>query len=170
MGSSPWRACVVGHHAHVAYCQRLPETFVIAEQKQLVFLQRAAQRAAELISPERRNGGPIEEVARVQIAIAQKLEQRSVQTIGAGLRDHADLRAGALAIFRAIGIGEHIEFADGIDAQQFSADAAGVIGSWLEPVYSMPFSRNRFSAGAPAVHRNVLPLLVLVSALFRRCN
>ena len=48
-----------------------------------------------------------------------------MQGISAGLRDYADLRTGAFAVFGGIGVGEDIEFADRVDAQQFSADAAG---------------------------------------------
>ncbi len=43
----------------------------------------------------------------------------------------------------------------------------GVIASWLEPVYSMPFSRTMLSIGRRPATENVLPLLVLVLALFR---
>ena len=42
----------------------------------------------------------------------------------------------------------------------------GVTASWLEPVYSMPLSRNRLSVGRRPSTENVLPLLVLVFGLF----
>ena len=42
----------------------------------------------------------------------------------------------------------------------------GVMASWLEPVYSMPFMRNRFSDVLRPATVNVLPLLVLVPGLF----
>src|SRR6267143_132063 len=48
-----------------------------------------------------------------------------MQLIGAGLRDHADLSAGSLAIFGRISIADHIEFTDGVNAQQLPADASG---------------------------------------------
>ncbi len=84
----------IRNHAHAAQRQRLAEAFVVAEQEQLVLLERAAQRAAELVPAERRrNGRLVEEIARIESAVAQKFEQRSVQRIGSGLRHHADLRA-----------------------------------------------------------------------------
>ena len=43
----------------------------------------------------------------------------------------------------------------------------GVTASWLDPVYSMPFSRKMFSIGRRPATENVLPLLVLVLALFK---
>ncbi len=67
----------------------------------------------------------IEEIARVEIAVTQKLKQRTVQLIGPGLRDCADLRAGAFSVLGAVGVGEDVEFADGVDAEQIAADAAG---------------------------------------------
>jgi len=42
----------------------------------------------------------------------------------------------------------------------------GVMASWLEPVYSIPFIRNRFSPVRRPATEKVLPLLVLVPALF----
>src|SRR5437899_10382708 len=47
-----------------------------------------------------------------------------MQLIGPGLRDHADLSAGSLAVFGRIGIADHIEFTDGVNAQQLPADAS----------------------------------------------
>ena len=42
----------------------------------------------------------------------------------------------------------------------------GEIASWLDPVYSTPFTRNRFSEVRRPSTENVLPSLVLVLALF----
>src|SRR5882762_7805554 len=47
-----------------------------------------------------------------------------MQLIGPGLRDHADLSAGSFAVFGRIGIADHIEFTDGVNAQQLPADAS----------------------------------------------
>ena len=75
-GKSPWRACASGTTLTLLSVSRLPEAFVVAEEEQPVLLQRAAQRAAELILPEgRRERGLVEEVARIQGAVAQKFEQ-----------------------------------------------------------------------------------------------
>ena len=42
----------------------------------------------------------------------------------------------------------------------------GVMASWLDPVYSMPLSKNRFSLVRRPATENVFPLLVLVFRLF----
>ena len=42
----------------------------------------------------------------------------------------------------------------------------GVMASWLDPVYSIPFNRKRFSSVRRPATEKVLPLLVLVWALF----
>ncbi len=115
----------VGNHADVALRQHLPEAFIVTEQEPLVLLERTSQRAAELVSAKRRNRALVEEVAGVEIAVAEKLEQRTVQLVGARLSNHADLSARAFSVLGAVGVGERIELADGVDAQQFSADAAG---------------------------------------------
>ena len=47
-----------------------------------------------------------------------------MQLIGSGLRDHTDLSAGSLAVFGRIGIADHIEFTNGVNAQQLPADAS----------------------------------------------
>src|SRR5262245_61415992 len=47
-----------------------------------------------------------------------------MQLIGAGLRDHADLPASALAVFGRIGISEHIELPDRVNAQKLAADSS----------------------------------------------
>ena len=46
----------IGDHADAALRQRLAEAFVVAEEKQPVLLERTAQRAAELVLPEGRDG------------------------------------------------------------------------------------------------------------------
>ena len=42
----------------------------------------------------------------------------------------------------------------------------GVTASWLAPVYSMPFHRNRLSPGRRPATEKLLPSLVVVLALF----
>ena len=73
----------VGHHAHVTHREALAEAFVIAEQEQAILLHRTAQRAAELIAAEWRNAALVEIIRRIERAVAQKLEQRSVQRVAA---------------------------------------------------------------------------------------
>src|SRR5689334_18665460 len=79
--------------------QPLTKAFVTAVQERFIFFDRTSQRAAKLVPLEGRDPlssqsltRGIEKVPGVQRAIAQKLEKRTVQSIGARLRDHADLR------------------------------------------------------------------------------
>ena len=92
----------------------------------------------------------------------------AVQRVGSGLRHHADLRAGALAVFGAVGVGEDVEFAHGVDAQQFAADAAGRDGELARSGVFDAVQQDQIvhRAAGPSTE-NVLPLLVLVLALFR---
>src|SRR5208337_3040847 len=62
--------------------------FVVAEEKGLVFDNRSAQRAAELVVVEGGfgSGGGVEEVARVHGVVAQIIRRRPVQFVGSGLR------------------------------------------------------------------------------------
>ena len=121
---------VVGNNGHVRKSQPLTKAFVTAVQERFIFFDRTSQRAAKLVPLEGRDPlssqsltRGIEKVPGVQRAIAQKLEERTVQSIGAGLRDNADLRACPLPVFGRVGIGHHIEFPDGVNTQQLSADA-----------------------------------------------
>ncbi len=144
----------VGNHADAALRFRLPETFVIAEQKQPVLLERPAQRAAELVLAERRiEGGLRKEAARIESAVAEKLEQRSMQRIGPGLRDHADLRAGSLPVFGAVGVGLDVELADGVDAQQVAAHAARSDGELARPGVLNAVEQHQIVHGPPSIHR-----------------
>src|SRR6266436_3733606 len=113
---------VVRNNGHVRKSQPLTKAFVTAVQERFIFFDRTSQRAAKLVPLERRDPlssqsltRGIEKVPGVQRAIAQKLEERTVQSIGAGLRDNADLRACPLAVFGRVGIGHHIEFPDGVN-------------------------------------------------------
>ena len=47
-----------------------------------------------------------------------------MQFVGAGCGDDADLRAVALAVAGAVGVGDHVELAHRIHAQQLAAGAA----------------------------------------------
>ena len=65
----------------------------------------AAERAAELVALKLGNRALVEVVARIERAVAEELECRAVQLIGAGSGDDADLRAVALAVAGAVGVG-----------------------------------------------------------------
>ncbi len=116
----------VGNQVHAGLMQVLAESFVIAEHEGLVLLDRAAQRDAELVALKARNGIRVEEVAGVEVVVAQEFVERSVQLIGSGLGDDQNLAAGTLAVLGAVGIGEQVEFPHRVHAQQLLAGAAGL--------------------------------------------
>ena len=65
-----------------------------------------------------------------------------------------------------IGVGEDVEFAHRVDAQQIAADAAGRDRELARPGVFDAVQQHQVVAGTPASTENVLPLLVLVLALF----
>ena len=107
---------VVGDERQVREPKPLTLSFVVEKQKGLVFLDWTTQRSTKLISLKGGNRGAVEEVPGIESAVAHELEHRTVQLVGAGLRDHADVRPGSFAVFGRIGSCEHVEFTDGIDA------------------------------------------------------
>ena len=66
----------------------------------------------------------VEEVARVERAVAQELVGGAVELVRAGGGDDVDLRAGTLAVLRAVGVLDHGEFAHRVHAQKLSAGSA----------------------------------------------
>src|SRR5207302_2085926 len=116
----------IGDQGDGGVVEGLPEPLMIGEEEGFVLLDWAAGRNAELVSFEgRRRRTGIEEVARVKRVIPQKLVHRTMPLIGAGLRDDGDLAARLLAVFRAVGVTQDIEFPHRVDAQQLAARAAG---------------------------------------------
>ena len=116
----------VGDQSNGSLVERFAETLVVDEKERFVFLDRAADRNAELISLERRRGrSRIEEVARVKCVVSQKLINRTVPLIRTRLRNDGDLATGLLAIFRAVRVTHEIELAHTVNAQQLAARAAG---------------------------------------------
>ena len=77
-----------------------------------------------MISSKGGNSARIEKVSGVELVIAHKLKYGTAQFISARLRDHAHVRSRAFAVFRRVGVGQHIELPDGFDAQQLPADTA----------------------------------------------
>ncbi len=112
------RRPIVRNHAHAAQVQRLAKSLVVAKKKKTISFEWAAGSRSELISSKGRNGSVVERAGGIEGAVSHKFKNRAMKIIGPGLRDDADLRSGALAIFGGVGIGEHIKFADGIDTQQ----------------------------------------------------
>ncbi len=117
---------VVGDERHVAQAQVLAEPLVIGEDEGFVFHDGAAERGSELIAAEAGHRLPVEKVSGVQIAIAEKFEQRSMQSVGSRLRGDGHLGAGALAVFGAVGSGGDVKFAHRVHAQQLAAGTAGL--------------------------------------------
>ena len=116
---------VVRDESDVANTKALTEALVVDEEKCFVFLNRAAERAAENVALEMRDRTLVEKVARVERAIAKEFVNAAVKFVCAGCGDYVHLRARALAVFRAIRICDDGEFADGVHAEQLAAGAAG---------------------------------------------
>src|SRR5581483_4843579 len=74
---------IVGYQRHVAQPQVLSKALVVPEEKCLVLANRTADRRAENIALELRNGALVEKVSSIQIAVAQKLVNAAVQLIRA---------------------------------------------------------------------------------------
>ena len=125
-GQEPVARVVVGNQIDAGLVQVLLESFKVAEDESLVLLDGPAQRHAILIPLEAGNGTGIEEIASVQVAVAQEFIHRSVEIVAAGLRHDQNLRARAFSVLGAVGIAQHVELAHGIHAQQFPTGAAGL--------------------------------------------
>jgi hypothetical protein len=102
----------------------LTESFVVAEGEGLVFLERTAEGATELIALERRDGRAIEVVAGIERTVAKEFKGGAMKLVAAALGDDEDLCAGALAVFGGVRVAQHIELADGIDPEQFLTGSA----------------------------------------------
>ena len=86
---------------------------IIGEEENLVLSDRAADGASELVLVKRAAGGR-KVVAGIEIRVAQEFEDIAVECVGPRLRDHADLAAAELAVFRVEVAGENPELGDGI--------------------------------------------------------
>ena len=78
----------------------LPETGVAAEDECLVMDDRPAKRSAELIAVQRRLSKRVPCV-RVEVAVAEKLEERTMELIGARAGNHVDNSVSEAAELRA---------------------------------------------------------------------
>ncbi len=116
----------VGHQVHAGLVQMLAEALVIGEEESLVLLHGAAERAAELVALKAGGGSAVEEIAGIRRRCCAGIRRANRAGFGAGLGDDQHLRAGPLAVFGAVGIGEQVEFAHRVDAQQLLAGAAGL--------------------------------------------
>ena len=117
-----------------------PETFVIGEEERVVAADSPADRAAELILNEDRllvlQG--LEESGRVEIGIAQILEQRAVKLIGAALQGGVDDRPAGASELGAEIVGLDLEFRHGIgrDLRHLVGEAlvAGAVGVVVDSI------------------------------------
>src|SRR5262249_21167943 len=99
---------------------------VSPEEKQAILLDRPAQAAAKLVALQE-IVRPREEIAGVQVAVAQKLEGASVQLVRAGLGHHVDDPARSTAILGAVTIGLNAEFFDGVRVRKWIVHVGVVV-------------------------------------------
>src|SRR5437867_13349191 len=93
----------------------MPESFIVAEEKHTIFFDGSTGAGAELISAEWSDRTLIEEIPRVERAVAQKCEDRSAELACSSLREDGHLRACTLSIRGGGGTWEFIGFANGVD-------------------------------------------------------
>ena len=116
---------VVRDERYVTQAPGLAKAFVVAEEEELVFADWTAQSSAELVALELGNRCLVKVVARVKSAVADEFEGRAVQSVGAGIGDDRDLRAIALAEAGTVSVGDDVELAYRVDAEQLAAGSAG---------------------------------------------
>src|SRR5262245_2834609 len=103
----------VGNKSNGGLALELSKALVIEEEKQFLFSDRPSQRGAELI-PAKRRPGRIEEVARIQNAVAQKLVNRTM--IGIRTRLRSGIHNSAIASeLRAVRTGQHLNPGESLD-------------------------------------------------------
>ena len=98
----------------------LVEALEIAEEKQLVPDDAAAQRPTPLVLGDRRQrntGGVRKKVIRVELVVLQVIEQASVEAVTAALADYTDDAAAGSAKLRGHGVGNDLELFSGIGSQ-----------------------------------------------------
>src|ERR1700720_5017911 len=91
-----------------------PRSLIVAEKEKLIFLDRPAERAAELILLVGFTHGR-EEIARIECRIPQKFEDVTVNRVRPALRHYSDDTAGIIAIFRVEVVRQNAKFRDGIE-------------------------------------------------------
>jgi hypothetical protein len=160
-GGQDAEACVVvGDDRDARDALELAQPLVAAEEEGLVLDDRAAEGEAELVAPELRLP-VVEEVARVQVVVAQELEDRPVEGVGAGLGDGEEDAPGGAAVLGAVAVGEHPELFDGLDADEQPLGAARRVVERvvecrpveLEEVLAGARARDREARAAPRVGR-----------------
>ena len=104
------------------------------KEKELVFLDGTADRAAKDVALERLFGQTVRKkvVSGVQVGVAQKLEPVSVESIGSRFRNLIDDSSGSPAVFCVVIVGENLEFFDGVWIGIYDnivAEKIGVVGA-----------------------------------------
>src|SRR5260370_4614600 len=120
-GSGVGARSKIGHKGGGSLVQALSKSFVIPEQKRLIFLGWPSHGSAKLVPPKRWSIPLVEEIRRIQYVIAQKLECCPVPLICSRLRYDHHLPAGPLAEFGSVRVALHVEFAHLVHAEQHPA-------------------------------------------------
>ena len=95
----------------------LPQSFVVPEQEGLAGSDGSSERGAKLITLEWRRRPLIEEVWRVEGVVTQEVVCRPMDLIRTGLGHDTYLATRPFAVFGSVGVTQHIEFTNCIDAQ-----------------------------------------------------
>src|SRR5208337_4175526 len=114
-----------------AFGARLAHSFVIDEEKRLIFEDGPAHRATELIQVERllrSCGGEIEKIAGIECGVSQIVKSRAVEVVGAAFGHDIDSGAGAAPIL-GLKVGSNVNLSDGFDRKNGgrSAEHAALI-------------------------------------------
>ncbi len=106
-----WNRNLAGIHS-----LRRASSLIIRKEENPIFLDRSAERAAELVLVECPASGR-KKVARVEVRVAHEFEGVPVKCVRAGFRHHIDLAAAELAVFRVEVIRQNPELRDGIEVR-----------------------------------------------------
>src|ERR1700722_5463155 len=94
----------IGHKRYRGLVQVLAKPLVVREDECFIFFDWAACGPSELVATKRRSGRYIEVIRGVENVIAQEFIDGSMKLVATGLGNNGDLRPGALAIFRSVGV------------------------------------------------------------------
>ncbi len=113
----------------------LPDSFEVGEEECPVLDDRPANCSAKLVPFEGRlrSGGVLEEITRIQCAVAEEFVEAPMKSIGARPGDCVDHSSGSLAVLRGVIAGQNREFLNGIHTQVSAKDATrGPVGIVVE--------------------------------------
>ena len=125
VGHQPEARVVVGDEGDVGDAEVLAVALIVGEEEELVLADGAAEGGAEVVALELRDAGGIEVVAGVEEGVAQELIRGTVEVVGAAGGDDGDLCALALAVGCGVGVGDDVELADGLYAEELAGGSAG---------------------------------------------